>query len=85
MSEEKKKRFSKYFGGEYMKYWYIAFAIIVILMTINYIMEKSIDTFVYTEYNEDGSIAKEYTISQEETELRARSSHSRSIVPEKPF
>ena len=29
---EKFKKFSKYFGGEYMKYWYIAFAITVLLM-----------------------------------------------------
>lgn len=87
MSEEKekKKRFSKYFGGEYMKYWYIAFAITVVLMAVHHIMERSIDSFKYTEYNEDGSIAKEMVISQEETETRARSSNSRSIVPEKPF
>lgn len=83
--KEKKKRFSKYFGGEYMKYWYIAFAITVILMTIFYVSEKNIDTFVYTEYNEDGSIAKEQVISKEEVEIRAGSSQSRSIVPEKAF
>lgn len=83
--KEKKKRFSKYFGGEYMKYWYVAFAITVILMAVFYISEKNINTFVYTEYNEDGSIAKEQVISKEEVEIRARSSHSRSIVPEKAF
>ena len=29
---EKFKKFSRYFGGEYMKYWYIAFAVTVLLM-----------------------------------------------------
>lgn len=82
---ENKKRFSKYFGGEYMKYWYIAFAITVVLMAVYHISERSIDTFIYTEYKEDGSIASQQTISKEETDLRARSSSSRSIVPEKPF
>ena len=39
---EKKKRFSKYFGGEYMKYWYIAFAITVVLMAVYHISEVSV-------------------------------------------
>ncbi len=82
---EKIKKFSKYFGGVYMKYWYIAFAITVLLMTAFYISEKSISKYTFTVYNEDGSVASVEEISQEETQIKARSYHSRSVVPEKMF
>ena len=35
--------------------------------------------------NEDGTIQSEQIISKEEVDIRARSAHSRSIVPEKIF
>lgn len=82
---EKFKKFSKYFGGEYMKYWYIAFAITVLLMLAFSIADSKVDKFKFTVYNEDGSIQSEQIISKEEVELRARSANSRSIVPEKIF
>lgn len=82
---EKFKKFSKYFGGEYMKYWYIAFAITVLLMLAFSIADSKVDKFTFTVYNEDGTIQSEQIISKEEVELRARSANSRSIVPEKIF
>ncbi len=82
---ERFKKFSRYFGGEYMKYWYIAFAITVLLMLAFSIADAKVDKFKFTEYNEDGSIKSEQIISKEEVELRARSANSRSIVPEKIF
>ena len=82
---ERFKKFSKYFGGQYMKYWYIAFAITVFLMLAFSISDSKVDKFKFTVYNEDGSIQSEQIISKEEVELSARSAHSRSIVPEKLF
>ena len=82
---EKFKKFSKYFGGEYTKYWYIAFAITVLLMLAFSIADSKVDKFKFTVYNEDGTIQSEQIISKEEVELRARSANSRSIVPEKIF
>ena len=82
---EKFKKFSKYFGGEYMKYWYIAFAITVLLMLAFSIADSKVDKFKFTVYHEDGTIQSEQIISKEEAALRARSANSRSIVPEKIF
>ena len=82
---ERFKKFSKYFGGQYMKYWYIAFAITVLLMLAFSISDSKVDKFKFTIYNEDGSIQSEQIISKEEVELRARSANSRSVEPEKLF
>lgn len=82
---ERFKKFSRFFGGEYMKYWYIAFAVTVLLMLAFSVAESKIDTFKFTVYNEDGSVQSEQIISKEELELRARSANSRSVVPEKIF
>ena len=82
---ERMKKFTKYFGGQYMKYWYIAFAITVLLMLAFSISDSKVDKFKFTIYNEDGSIQSEQIISKEEVELRARSVNSRSVEPEKLF
>lgn len=82
---ERMKKFTKYFGGQYMKYWYIAFAITVLLMLAFSISDSKVDKFKFTIYNEDGSIQSEQIISKEEVELRARSANSRSVEPEKLF
>lgn len=82
---EKIKKFSRFFGGEYMKYWYIAFAVTVLLMLAFSIADSKVDKFKFTVYNEDGTIQSEQIISKEEVDIRARSTHSRSIVPEKIF
>ena len=50
---EKFKKFSKYFGGEYMKYWYIAFAITVLLMLAFSIADSKVDKFKFTVYNKN--------------------------------
>ena len=82
---ERMKKFTKYFGGQYMKYWYIAFAITVLLMLAFSISDSKVDKFKFTIYNEDGSIQSDQIISKEEVELRARSVNSRSVEPEKLF
>lgn len=82
---DKFKKFTKYFGGDYMKYWYVAFAVTVLLMLAFSIADAKVDKFKYTVYNEDGSIQSERIISKEEADISARSSNSRSIVPEKIF
>ena len=82
---EKFKKFSRYFGGEYMKYLYIAFAVTVLLMLAFSIADAKVDKFKFTVYNEDGTIQSERIVSKEEVDISARSAHSRSIVPEKIF
>ncbi len=68
-----------------MKYWYIAFAVTVLLMLAFSIADAKVDKFKFTVYNEDGTIQSERIVSKEEVDISARSAHSRSIVPEKMF
>ena len=42
------KKFTKYFGGEYMKYWYIAFVVILIAMIISMVNDTSYLNDAYT-------------------------------------
>ncbi len=79
------KKISKYFGGKYMKYWYIAFAISVVLLAGYSFSKSKVDTFKLTVYNEDGSIASEEIVSKDEVESKARSANSRSVEPNKMF
>lgn len=78
-------KISSYFGGKYMKYWYVAFAVTVLLMLAFSVSEAKVDKFVFTVYNDDGSIQSERIISKAETDMCARSANSRSIVPDKIF
>ena len=50
------KKFTKYFGGEYMKYWYIAFVVILIAMMISMVNERSVKGYTLYIYNNDGSL-----------------------------
>lgn len=69
---EKFKKFSRYFGGEYMKYWYIAFAVTVLLMLAFSIADAKVDKFKFTVYNEDGTIQSERIVSKEEVDEEER-------------
>ncbi len=74
-----------YFGGKYMTYWYIAFAVTVVLMLVFSIKDAKIDNFKFIVYNEDGSVQSEQIISKEEVEMKVRSATSRAAIPEKLF
>ncbi len=82
---DKTKKFSKYFGGIYMKYWYAAFAVTVILMAVFYVADRNIKTYTYTMYDDNGTALYTEDISADETAIKAREWHSRSLVPHKLF
>ncbi len=53
------KNFTKYFGGEYIKYWYAAFGIILIVMIFSMVNDKSVTSYKLYIYNQDGTIKSE--------------------------
>lgn len=79
------KKFTKYFGGIYMKYWYIAFAIIVVLMLLFKVNDSAVKEYKVTIYNRDGSIASENIIKQEELPKTIRTNEPKTIEPVKMF
>ncbi len=49
-------RITKFFYGKYLKYWYIAFVIIVICMLASYYGNRSIKSYSLIIFNSDGTI-----------------------------
>ncbi len=80
---ERIKKFSKYFGGQYMKYWYIAFAITVLIMAFYYINERNIKYYTWTVYDENGTAVHTENIPAEEVAVKARENKPRSFVAHK--
>lgn len=62
------KKFSKYFGGIYMPYWYGAFVVVIALMLLSYINVASVDKFVLKTFDANGNLLKEETITKKDLE-----------------
>lgn len=60
------KRFNKYFGGEYLKYWYAGFVVVVGIMAFNFYNSRSVDSYILTIYDKNGKVVQEKEISRME-------------------
>lgn len=58
------KRITKYFGGIYMRYWYIACGLILICAFISVYNDSSVKEFELTEYDAAGAIVKEEKVDK---------------------
>lgn len=58
------KRFNKYFGGEYLKYWYVAFFIILSIMLFDFYNDRSYDAYKLTIYDKNGNVVEVKNISR---------------------
>lgn len=56
------KKFTKYFGGDYMKYWYVAFAVILFTMFASMINDGSVKSYDLYIYNPDGTLKSVETV-----------------------
>ncbi|MEF3254030.1 MAG: hypothetical protein K6348_00455 [Deferribacterales bacterium] len=62
------KKFSRYFGGEYMPYWYGAFVVIVIIMFFNFINASSVEKYKLKIFDPSGKLIEEKIITKMELE-----------------
>lgn len=69
------KRFNKYFGGEYLKYWYVAFFIVLSIMIFDFYNDRSYDAYKLTIYDKNGNVVDVKNIS------RLELSRSNLILP----
>ncbi len=53
---------TRFFGGQYMKYWYIAAVLVIVLMIASFMNAKNIEGLNLTIYNNEGKIAGEVFI-----------------------
>ncbi len=60
------RNFTRFFGGKYMKYWYIAAVLIIISMVVSYMNAKNIEGLNLTIYSNEGEIVKEVFIDIED-------------------
>lgn len=78
------KKFTKYFGGEYMKYWYAAFAVVIVCMVLSMLNDRSVKSYELYIYAPDGSVksVEKVTPGYYDAE-RANLPVSKMFVPEK--
>jgi hypothetical protein len=50
------KRFNQYFGGKYMKYWYVAFVLVISWFMLNLFNNGSVNRYELTAYSADGKV-----------------------------
>ncbi|MDK2792964.1 MAG: hypothetical protein PWQ25_1827 [Deferribacteres bacterium] len=60
------KRFNKYFGGEYLKYWYVAFLIVLAVMVFDFYNDRSVEAYRLTIYDSTGNVVEKREISRYE-------------------
>ena len=60
------KRFNFIFTGRYLKFWYIAFAIVVGLMLYNYKRLQAVDSYTVIFYDSGGNKTQEFEVSRAE-------------------
>ena len=52
------------FTGRYLKFWYVACAIIIIAMFINHIVNTRVSKFEFTLYNSNGGVVSEQIVDK---------------------
>ena len=68
-----------------MPYWYIACAVIIVLMTLSLYNNSAVESYIFTEYNEDGTIKQEREINRGEIGLSISIDEPKSFKPIKPL
>jgi hypothetical protein len=60
------KKFNKYFGGEYIKYWYVAFFIVILIMVFDSYNDRTVTAYKLTIYDNNGNNVETTIISRQE-------------------
>ncbi|MGE4318695.1 MAG: hypothetical protein AB7E96_07280 [Deferribacterales bacterium] len=57
------KKFNQYFGGRYMPYWYVAFALVMGWFLLNLFNNSSVQRYELTAYDTDGKVIDSMEVS----------------------
>ncbi|MCA1981246.1 MAG: hypothetical protein LDL10_06885 [Calditerrivibrio sp.] len=80
------KKFSQFFGGKYMPYWYVAFGIVVIIMFAGFVNSSSVEKFKLTIFDNSGKKIEERILTRTELEkLNEPLPFSKAFEPIKKF
>jgi len=81
----KYKEFTKYFGGQYMRYWYMAFAVVVIWFTVNLVNNGAVSEYKLTGYDSNGTVIGTKTVRADSMTPPERLPITKAYEPIKPI
>jgi hypothetical protein len=68
-----------------MKYWYIAFAVVVIIMLLNFYNNNSVYKFQLTIFDKNGNVVEQNIIHKEQIEMVDSIRAPKAVMPIKKF
>lgn len=68
---KREKKFAKYFGGEYMKYWYVAFVVVLGIMIFDMYNDRHVKYYKLTVYNNAGEVVEQRKVENRNVESLA--------------
>jgi len=79
------KKFSQYFGGRYMKYWYVAFAFVVIWFTVNLVNSSAVSSYELVGYDNKGNVVGRKVVNTDSMTPPERLPVAKAYRPIKPI
>jgi hypothetical protein len=79
------KNFGQYFGGQYMKYWYIAFVLVIGWFTIHLVNNGAVNKYELTIYDSNGKIVEKKIVDGRTMPRPERLAITKSYKPIKPI
>ena len=80
----KMKDFNKYFGGRYMRYWYVAFVLVMGWFILNLFNNSSVTRYMLTYYDANGNVLDSAEVSTSTMNQPETLPISKSYTPIKP-
>jgi hypothetical protein len=68
-----------------MKYWYVAFAVVVIIMLLNFYNNNSVYKFQLTIFDKNGNVVEQNIIHKEQIEMVDSIRAPKAVMPIKKF
>jgi hypothetical protein len=68
-----------------MKYWYVAFAVVVIIMLLNFYNNNSVYKFQLTIFDKNGNVVEQNIIHKEQIEIVDSIKAPKAVMPIKKF
>lgn len=79
------KDMNKYFSGEYMKYWYVAFVVVLAAMFFSFYNSKSVYQFEVTVFDQNANVIERKIIHERELGLVETIRAPKAVKPIKKF
>lgn len=79
------KKFNQYFGGQYMKYWYVAFVIVMGWFILTSFNNASVNRYVLIAYDPAGNVIDTMEVTQSTMSQPESLPITKAYTPLKPI